>query len=132
MERREYQRINVSAKGSFFAQDIKNVEFVANIVDVSENGVRVEIDNEKYGKLLEPLDEGHVICFQAMEEFLVYDKSKVGIFDGKAIIVRKQIEDNLIIMGCRVYPPSNSLMQYVEDRKVSVFISDIKSVTNGN
>lgn len=132
MDRREYERIRVNAKGTFIVKKEDNLvnEFVAKIVDVSEKGIRIEVDSEESkNKALQITDENSIV-FQAMEEFELYREKTFEYFHGEVEVVHMEEDGNSIFLGCKLAYLPDSLKKYISDRKVSIFISQMDRDNN--
>lgn len=123
--RRMYSRVDVNAPGSFYVKSGDELlgTFVGKIVDISEEGIKIEADNDKYEECLAKVMEGSAISFQALEEFVLYGENTTEIFNGQAKIMRRIENDGLITLGCKISPQSPSFSKYVDDRRISVMIS---------
>lgn len=124
MERRAYERIKVEARGTFFIinDDACVAEFVGNIVDISEAGIKVMVEPDKYEEALEMVSEGSQISFQAVDNFVLYGSDITELFSGKVFVVRKEADRNGIFLGCKIRPLTQTLQKYIDDKKISVFI----------
>lgn len=129
MDRREYERIRVNAKGTFIVKKDDHLvnEFTARIVDISEKGIRIEVEDEdSKNKALQITDENSVM-FQAMEEFELYNGNTNEFFHGEVEVVHMKEDGDSIFLGCKLAYMPDSLKRYISDRKVSIFISHIKT-----
>lgn len=131
MERRAYERINVQAKGSFVISDDEKfiAEFVAYIDDISESGLKIKVDANEYDHIIDLIDTGSKISFQALESFELYGKEVTKIFNGNVNVVRKENDGDNFYIGCSIKPITEPLQNYIEDRKISIYIKRIHAVT---
>lgn len=127
MDRREYERIRVNAKGTFIVKKEEQLinEFIAKIVDVSEKGIRIEVEDEESKSKALKIANDNIVMFQAMEEFELFKENTFEYFHGEVEIVHIEQDGNSIFLGCRLAYTPDSLKKYIEDRKVSIFISQM-------
>lgn len=125
MERREYARINVNAKGTFIVkeEDRYVTEFVARIIDISEKGVRIEIPDNNNKEKAHLIGEDSIITFQAVEKFELFHKETCQFFTGEIKVVHKALTETGLILGCRLPALNESLKKYISDRKISLYLS---------
>lgn len=131
MERRESERIDVHAKGTFMVKRGNDLvtEFVADIVDISEGGIRIEIADTEREKI-QLITEECVVSFQAMEEYELYGNNRYQYFFGDMVIVRKIQNGDSIVLGCKMPFLPDITRKYIDDRKVSIYINSLKKVIN--
>lgn len=127
MERRGYKRIKINAEGSFiiFFDETCVSEFVGHIVDISDNGIRISViasEEENTDNLDAVIHEGCEIRFQAMESFSLYGREVTKIFRGEAHVVRKELRDGILVLGCEMKEVTDSMKRYLEERKVSKYM----------
>lgn len=60
----------------------------------------------------------------------LYRENTFEYFHGEVEIVHMQQEDDAIYLGCKLAYMPDSLKKYISDRKVSIFISQMKSDIN--
>lgn len=132
MDRREYERVNVDARGTFIVKKDNQfvTEFTAKIVDVSEKGIRVEIVNDSDKDMASLITEDSTVSFQAMENFKLYHKETSEFFTGDVQVVYKVINEDSLILGCRLPRLNDSMKNYISDRKISIFIENIGKFNN--
>ncbi len=128
MERRDFNRIKVHAEGSFVIESEGRfgTEFVGYIEDISEKGIKIRMDageNENLFSAERILNKGTRIHFQAMENFPLYGNEVTKIFNGTASVVYKETREDSVIIGCEIKEMSDSVREYIKDRKISRYMS---------
>ena len=126
IERREYERIKVDAKGTFIIkQNEKYIrEFVGDIVDISEVGIKICVNAELYEEIISLINIGNQLTFQGLDKFKLYGSDVTRYFAGRLDIVRMEEKDGTLIIGCSFKRTgvNDNLLKYIDDRKVSVFV----------
>lgn len=124
MDRRTYERVKAEAKGTFIIrQGGKYIaEFVAGIEDISEAGIKVIVNAEEYDHVQELIGAGSQLSFQAVDNYNLYGNDVTKIFNGTVSVVRKELNGQSLLLGCKIRPLTRELQEYIEERKVSVFI----------
>lgn len=131
-DRREYSRLTVNAGASFYVTDESRLitDFAGTIVDISEKGIRVEVDYKKYEHNLSLIKLGNEISFQAVEKFELFGKMQTDIFHGKAKIVHEESRGETKVLGCMVSPITDTHEKYMLERRMSYFYIDLKKDNN--
>lgn len=122
-DRREYQRIKVDAMCQFLlANEGRDICDFSGVIDnISEQGIGIIIEDSKWFEVVEKIDVGEELFFQAIDEYELY-KSKVSeVILGKARILRKNVCDGKYVMGCKFTSNSKDLQEYVSKRKLALF-----------
>lgn len=131
-DRREYERIEVGIEGQFFvrSEDGFICEFAGIIDNVSEGGLCVQIDKLTYKKVGDFLEVGQTLGFHSYDDngFSVNEQS--GVFQGEAKIVRKSMTEDAIDLGCQIDAKSENFKQYVENKKVYLYVKSISETKN--
>lgn len=130
MERREYQRINISAEGAFVFLNTDSTyrECQGLIEDISENGIKILLSNSLSDKSLPSISDDASLHFQAVDNYDLYGNKKTALIMGKAKVVRQELQDDFIVLGCRVSEYTSELVNYnyVSERKLSHYINSLE------
>lgn len=127
MEKRRHERLVINANGSFilYTKDNKIIEFFGKVEDISESGIKVCVDNDKFTSIANDLSEGDTITFQCMDSLNIFKKDTLEIFQGESSVVRKEIESDSIVIGCQFNKKSASVEKYLEDKRLSIYIKTL-------
>ncbi len=127
MEKRLYQRVLVNLVSNFIVNkpDLGYKEFGGFVEDVSENGMKIRVEDKKYFPLAATIKIGDKISFQAVDEYKLYNKTRIDVFTGEALVVRVNKIDEAVSFGCRVIKPTEEFGEYVKNKKMALFM-DIK------
>ena len=128
MERREYQRIKINAASQFYSKKSEQftVEFAGTIEDISESGIRIVVDDPMYFDVMNGLEQGTEIVFQAVDSYSYSYTDRVDVFEGRVAVVHIGIRNGAYILGCRITVSNGNLQEYIKNRKVSLFLKSNK------
>lgn len=131
MNRREYVRINVGTEGTFFVRTEQGqaCEFTGIIENVSEGGMCVQVDQATYEKVDAVLEVGQTLFFHSCDENGVGINKEMAVYHGEGKIVRKKVAENSIEVGCQVADKCQDFKEYVENKKVYLYVESIRGVS---
>lgn len=123
MERRYYKRIRTDVASSFIVKDNQPGfrEFIGTLKDVSESGICITIQRGDYADIIDSIEMDSLIHFQAVDEYELFKEEHMDIFDGEVKVVRKQENGDLISFGCIIVKPTPELVEYIKNKKMSLF-----------
>lgn len=124
MNRREYERIESGTEGAFYVRNNGELlyDFVGKIENISEEGICVLVDVNEYQKVDSLLQEGQQISFQAFDDSGYSLEEESGAFQGHVQVVRKNLEDGYLTLGCKTVGNNTLFQEYVENKKTYLFI----------
>lgn len=127
MDRREYARLYLNVESVFILQNnnLSRREFEGVLADISEGGFRIVADYSLYSDILDNANIDDIIYFSIPDEYELLGKEVAEIVTGQARILRKQIEDNQMVLGCEFVGRDHDLERYVRNRKTSAFMNGI-------
>lgn len=116
-EKRLYQRLRLNIDCICC---INGVELQANLKDISESGIAIEVTPK--APEIESLKVDDTIKFWGMDSFMYLSFMRQTVIYGTGKVVRIDEEDNKVLIGCKlVY--NECLQEYIKDRKVAKYIS---------
>lgn len=116
-EKRLYQRLRLNIDCICC---INGVELQANLKDISESGIAIEVTPK--APEIESLKVDDTIKFWGMDSFMYLNFMRQTVIYGTGKVVRIDEEDNKVLIGCKlVY--NECLQEYIKDRKVAKYIS---------
>ena len=116
-EKRLYQRLRLNIDCICC---INGVELQANLKDISESGIAIEVTPK--APEIESLKVDDTIKFWGMDSFMYLNFMRQTVIYGTGKVVRFDEEDNKVLIGCKlVY--NECLQEYIKDRKVAKYIS---------
>ena len=116
-EKRLYQRLRLNIDCICC---INGVELLANLKDISESGIAIEVTPKV--PEVESLKIDDEIRFWGMDSFMYLSFMRQTVIYGTGKVVRIDEEDNKVLIGCKlVY--NECLQEYIKDRKVAKYIS---------
>ena len=116
-EKRLYQRLHLNIDCICC---INGVELLANLKDISESGIAIEVTTK--APEVESLKVDDTIKFWGMDSFMYLSFMRQTVIYGTGKVVRIDEEDNKVLIGCKlVY--NECLQEYIKDRKVAKYIS---------
>lgn len=124
MEKRLYQRVLVGLISNFIIKENEPGfrEFNGIIEDLSENGIRIRIEDQSYLHIVEKIKVGDKILFQSIDEYEMYGDTRTDIFSGEARVIRKSSDDGNVIVGCKIDKSSDEYSEYVKNKKMALFM----------
>ncbi len=126
MERRFYQRAVVGLTSNFIV--VKNEpgqrEFNGRIEDLSECGIRISVEEDSYNDIVSNIAIGDKILFQSFDAYTLYDVKRTDVFKGESEVVRVEIKDGKVIIGCKMDQLSPDLSEYIKNKKLSLFFEN--------
>lgn len=129
---REYKRVDTGATGAFVIKEegVYILEFTGYIVDISEGGMKVTVDDRDRERVIEVLRDNHQkqITFQAFDDCNLFGNDVSVIFGGEVDIVRQEEIDGVYSLGCKISNPTGPLKKYIEDMKVDAFLKEINGM----
>lgn len=127
MDRRTYPRLQIEVEGLFILQNenIMPRDFEGLVIDISEGGLQLSIDYNKYSQALDDIKEGDVIHVSIPDEYELFGEERFDIVTGNAKIVRKTVDNNNIILGCKFLTRTSELEQYLIDRRTSFYMNNL-------
>lgn len=130
MEKREYQRITISAEGIFHLDSIASIdrEFFGTIEDISEGGLKLVIHKADNPNIQTKLKAGDSFHFQLIDEFDLFGNLVEEIISGTAIVKRIIDTGDSLIFGCAFKPSSDEIRDYVLNRRTSIYMKAIVGV----
>lgn len=129
MDRRLYQRINIDAEGVFILDNetVSPREFSGIIENISEGGIKITFNKDAAATLLPYISKGEHLHFSAADDYSLFNREISAIISGKVEIIRKDIEDDLVSLGCKFKQYTNELSEYVSNKKLSSYMNAINS-----
>lgn len=127
MDRRYYQRTKLNIDGLFFLTERETFprEFNGTIDDISESGIKVVLDPLTPNQITDFIAVNDRIQFNSYDEYELFGQSKNVVLSGEVIVVRKDIMNDKIVLGCKLSPLTDDLSKYISDKKVCSFCSTI-------
>lgn len=127
MNRRLYERVEVSIEGTFYRiQENSTEEFSGTIINISENGIGILVDSNVYNTICAHIQVGDRIRFQAVDDSGASITEEIGIFQGNAEIVRSIVKNDGLEIGCKVSLQEFEFQEYVKNKKVLLFFETMK------
>lgn len=125
VERRNYRRVVVSLDSCFIIKDNEPGyrEFNGVIEDLSECGIKIRVEDQRFAKIAGELSIGDKITFQSIDEFEMFNEMHTEVFSGEAEIVRIDSTSNELVIGCKVFSSSNEFNEYVKNKKMALYMS---------
>lgn len=129
MDRRDDSRIRINVNSIFVLQKENTAlrEFEGVLFDISEGGIRIEADIEKYNDIVSNISVGDIVHFTIPDEYEMYGKDIYELVTGEAKILRKEIKDGNIIFGCCFTSYDADLQKYVSNKKTALFMKSLRS-----
>jgi len=125
MDRRYYSRTKIKIESIFFINDGPILtDFTGVIEDISEGGIRIFVDKERYKESVGTIAVGTNIFFQAYDEYLLYDEKKQEVFSGEVEVIRIEESEDGVHYGCRLLRLSDELAEYINNKKVSEYMKN--------
>ena len=130
MDRRFYESVKTTAMGAFVIKNngIYAMEFTGAIEDISECGMKIRVENGDYEQILKVLKDDSRISFQAFDDFNLFGNDVSSIFGGDVEVVRNEVIDGKLFIGCKIRQLSDSLRKYIDEKKMSVFIGRMREL----
>jgi len=125
MEKRKHQRTKVDVEGIFMHTQGNTVfsEFSGTIDDISEGGVKLVINNPS--EVSDSINIGSTIHFTGTDEYVLGGENRISLVEGNATVVRKEVSEEKIVLGCMLDSLPNALEDYIRDKKTSSFLVSI-------
>lgn len=122
-DKRRYQRerIDVSANFYIVGGELGKIEFSGLIVNISEVGILIEVDEPRFIEVARTTEVGSEIRFIGIDEYEIFKEQRTRYIEGTAKVVRTDEKDGIYTMGCELKNLSRELEQYISDRKVIGF-----------
>ena len=127
MDRRYYQRTKLNIDGLFFLTERETFprEFNGTIDDISESGIKIVLDPLTPKQITDSIDVNDRLQFNSYDEYQLFGQNKDVVLSGEVIVVRKDIMNDKIVLGCKLSPLTDDLSKYISDKKVCSFCSTI-------
>lgn len=115
--KRLYERIDINLESNIY---IGGKEYTVIIKDISECGVAFLCKDSILEGLIET---GAVIQFWSLDSYELFGVVHNDIINGQGRVVR--VDDNSKVIGVALTKPSQSLITYIENKKVVQFLKEI-------
>ena len=124
MDRRYYQRTKLNIDGLFYLADRQTLprEFNGTLVDISESGIKVSLDPLIPPEILDSITVDDRLHFNSYDEYEIFGQSRDTVISGEVIVVRKELSEGKVILGCKLSPLTDDLAKYISDKKVCEFM----------
>lgn len=124
MDRRYYQRTKLNIDGLFYLADRQTLprEFNGTLVDISESGIKVSLDPLIPPEILDSITIDDRLHFNSYDEYEIFGQSRDTVISGEVIVVRKELSEGKVILGCKLNPLTDDLAKYISDKKVCEFM----------
>ena len=124
MEKRKYQRARINIEGLFYIQggEYGKIEFIGVVKNMSEDGIAIEVTRKDDIEIADTVDVGSEIKFMFLDEYEVFKETRMKNVVGMATVVRKEKTSDKLILGCRIPRMSRELQQYIDDKKVILYL----------
>ena len=118
-----YQREKLNIDGLFYIQDAEfgKREFSGTIINISECGIAVKVYDERYIPIADELSIGAEVRFLFVDEYELFKEQRTAHVEGTARVVRKEKNQDALIVGCEIRGRKESVEKYVSDRKLISF-----------
>lgn len=128
MEKRKHQRVRVNVEGLFMLSGKNSLfrDFSGSIEDISEGGIKIVVKNLSDSPATDSIELGDTIHFTGTDEYVVGKEGKITLVEGDATVVRKEQTDDEVIIGCQFDTLTNSLEEYIKDKKTSSFLVSLQ------
>ena len=119
--KRLYERIDINLESNIYIGD---KEYTVIIKDISECGVAFLCKDSILEGLIET---GAVIQFWSLDSYELFGVVHNDIINGQGRVVRfdNAVSDNSKVIGVALTKPSQSLINYVSNKKVVQFLKEI-------
>ena len=123
MEKRMYQREKLNIDGLFYIQGAESGkrEFSGTIINISECGIAVRVYDERYIPIADEVPIGTEVRFLFVDEYELFKEMRTAHVEGTAKIIRKDKEQDSVIVGCEIRGRREAVEKYVADRKLISF-----------
>lgn len=120
MEQRAYRRIEINIDGVFFVEQPngERLEFPGIIKDISEGGIGIVINEVLDPAIVDAIDIGTQIHFQAFDSYDFFGDEHSVIVGSVSKAVRKVVNADSIIIGCKISILGKELEQYIKEKHV--------------
>lgn len=127
MGNREYQRIKIKVESAlYFSKDGNDIyEFEGIIMDISEKGIKLSIARNEATTALENVEIGTPFQFSFYDEYSLFGDDVATTITDTATIVRKDITDDEIILGCKFRILSPDMEKYITDIRTSKYYKNL-------
>ena len=131
MDRRLYRRITINAEGVFILDnnEISHREFPGVIEDISEGGIKIKMVKDEADHILPHLKTGSYLHFLATDDYTLFGNVNSAIISGQVEVLRQDTINNLITLGCKFKKYTSELLDYVSDRKLSIYVDGLRGTT---
>ena len=118
-----YQREKLNIDGLFYIQGAESGkrEFSGTIINISECGIAVRVYDERYIPIADELPIGTEVSFLFVDEYELFKEQRTVHVEGVARVVRKEKNQDALIVGCEIRGRKESVEKYVADRKLISF-----------
>ena len=118
-----YQREKLNIDGLFYIQGAESGkrEFSGTIINISECGIAVRVYDERYIPIADELPIGTEVRFLFVDEYELFKEQRTVHVEGTARVVRKEKNQDALIVGCEIRGRKESVEKYVSDRKLISF-----------
>lgn len=127
MDRRYYQRTKLNIDGLFFLTERETFprEFNGTLEDISESGIKIVLDPLTPKQITDFIAINDRIQFNSYDEYELFGKNKDCVLSGEIIVVRKDMVNSQIVLGCKLSPLTDALSEYISDKKVCSFCNEL-------
>lgn len=124
MENRYFSRIIVDIPCVCIEKfgDQSTLEFAGIIHDISESGIQVRIDKNKYNSLADRMEAKDIISFQAHDEYVIVSVNHEDVIQGDAEVVWINSTSDNMSFGCRTNKVLPEYLSYVKNKKIALFL----------
>lgn len=128
MERRSDTRIIIEVDSLFILQNANATEreFEGVLEDISEGGLCIEADYKLYSKVLDNINEDDIIHFSIPDVYQLFGEEISDVITGKAKVLRKSMDGDRVIFGCKFISRDEDIEQYVQNRKTSIYMENLR------
>lgn len=126
VERRFYQRALIGLVGNFIIENKEpgSREFNGIIEDISECGIRICVEDDRFSNVTNNIQVGDTILFQSYDAYVLYDERHTDVFSGEAEVVRVETISGKLVIGCKIDKLSDALAEYIKNKKLAIFIEN--------
>lgn len=124
MDRRFYERTYIGVKSSFIIQDegLGYREFNGTIENISESGILVHVDSAQFSLAVDSIKEGMSLSFQLMDEYELFDETRVDIVNGEVEVVHVKSGTDEKKVGCKIKTLSPEIDEYIQNKRMAIYM----------
>ena len=117
-------RINAAARmnGTTYSKMIAGLK-KANVTINRKMLAEIAVSDEKYKAIVAKLNPGKKLDFVSCAEYELFGQNISAVISNQVMVIRKDLVDDIIVIGCEVIALSREYEKYVREIKMSRFVN---------